>query len=312
MLFSVLELAQHVDGKALGQADRQIEALRAIDEASPTGISPYLRKRSLAESQVLPGAVIALPQLAQIALDKGVPAAIVHDQPTEALAGLIDLFFPVPSEAGSIHQKAFVDSTAHVHATATIGPLAVVESGVKIGEHSWIGPHAVISSGCHIGKHVRIGPGAVIGADGFGFVPSPKGPIKLRHVGRVVVEDFVEIGANTCVDRATLGTTILKRASKLDNLVQVGHNVHIGEQVLIAAQTGLAGSTVVEDDVMLGGQVGVADHVRIGKRAKVAAKSGVTRDVKEDDVIAGYPALPRTTWLRAMAWLIRMSTKTKW
>ncbi len=307
MVRTVRELAETVGGKASGREDLQVSRLVALDEASSDAICPFLRKKFLVKAPALPGAVLTLVELAEVALEGGVPAAVVHPQPLIALARLIDLFYPAEILNGSIHETASVDPTADVHPSATIGPSAVVEAGARIGEESWIGPAAVISAGCTIGKHVRIGPGAVIGAEGFGFVPAVDGPIKVRHVGTVVIEDFVEIGANSCVDRATLGATVIGQSSKLDNLVQVGHNSRVGKRVLLAGQVGLAGSTVVGDDAMLGGKVGVADHVEIGPRAKVAGKSGVSRNVGEGEIVAGYPALRHAKWQRAMAWLSRAS-----
>jgi UDP-3-O-[3-hydroxymyristoyl] glucosamine N-acyltransferase len=172
---------------------------------------------------------------------------------------------------------------------------------VSIQEGTVIGPGAVICTGSRIGRRVHIGPGAVIGHEGFGFSPTPEGLIKIRQVGNVVIEDDVEIGANACIDRGTLGTTRIGSGSKLDNLVQIGHNVRIGREVILAGQTGIAGSTVIEDRAMLGGQSGVADHLTIGANAKVAAKSGVTANVPANAVVAGYPAMPRMRWLRFFA-----------
>ncbi|MCP4600583.1 MAG: UDP-3-O-(3-hydroxymyristoyl)glucosamine N-acyltransferase [Proteobacteria bacterium] len=307
MFRTVSELAGYVEGEVLGRKDLQISELKALDEATADSICPFFRKKLLRQIDSIPGAVLTTSELARPAIEAGIQSAVVHNQPMLALARLIDLFYPEEIQPTGIHPTATVDQDAQVHPSAWIGPSVVVESGAVIGEGSWVGPGAVICADCSVGKHVRIGPGAVIGAEGFGFVPSADGPVKIRQVGRAVIEDFVEIGANTCVDRATLGTTVVGRSSKLDNLVQVGHNVRIGERVLIAGQTGLAGSTVIGDDAMLGGKVGVADHLEIGARAKIAAKSGVTGDIAADEVAAGYPALPHAKWLRAMAWLARKS-----
>jgi UDP-3-O-[3-hydroxymyristoyl] glucosamine N-acyltransferase len=311
MLWTIKDLAARIDGQVVGRADFKVSELCALDDAKETAISPYFQKPFLAQANTLPGAVLTFTGLAEFALAGGVQAAIVHRQPALALADLIDLFHPENENPGRIHPTAFVDPDARVHPTATIGAMAVVEAGASIGEKSLVGPGAVICDRCRVGRFVRIGPGAVIGAEGFGVVPGENGLVKLRHVGDVVIEDYVEIGANTCIDRGTLGTTTIGHDSKLDNLVQVGHNTHIGKRVLIAGQTGLAGSTVVEDDVMLGGQVGVADHVTIGARAKVAGKSGVIRNVSENEIVAGFPAVPRAKWLRAMAWLARISSHSK-
>jgi len=170
-----------------------------------------------------------------------------------------------------------------------------------VEEGAWIGPNAVICAGTRIGRFARVGPCAVIGHEGFGFAPSPDGPVRIRQVGGVDIGDFAEIGAAACVDRATLGVTRVGREARLDNLVQVGHNCRIGRRVLVAAQAGFAGSTVIGDDAMFGGQAGVADHLRIGEGARVAAKSGVVGDVAAGKTVAGYPAMDHRRWLRAMA-----------
>ncbi len=310
MIRTLDELAGLTGGEALGIAGKRIGSLRALHEADEDAISPFFLKHLLDRVDPKPGAVLATPALAMAALEEGIEAVIAHNQPMFALAKLIDVFYPEKTSPGGAHSSATVDPTAEIHATVSIGPSAVVEAGVRIGEGSHIGAGAVICANCHIGRHVRIGPGAVVGADGFGFLPGDGDPIKIRQVGSVIIEDYVEIGANTCIDRATLGATVVGRASKLDNLVQVGHNSRIGRRVLIAGQVGLAGSTVVGDNAMLGGNVGVADHIEIGPRAKVAAKSGVGGNVAAGEVVAGYPAIPHRKWLRAMAWLARESTRS--
>jgi UDP-3-O-[3-hydroxymyristoyl] glucosamine N-acyltransferase len=301
MSYTIGALAQQVGGQALGRAERQVSEITSIDDARESGISPFFQKKLLSRTTVLPGAVLAPPALARHALEHGVAAALAHEQPVAALAGLIDLFHPKKETPGQVHPTAFVDPRAEVHPTARIEPMAVVEAGAVVGRQSIIGPGAVICRGCRIGRYVRIGPGSVIGAEGFGVVQIDGRPVKLRHVGHVVVEDYVDIGANTCIDRGTLGTTIVGCGAKIDNQVQVGHNARIGRQVIMAAQVGLAGSTVIGDDVMIGGQAGVKDHIEIGAGAKVAGGCGVTRDVAPGEVVAGFPTLPRVTWLRAMA-----------
>ena len=302
---SIELLADVIDGDVLGDGKVAVSRLLAIDEAKSDAIVPLLRKRLLPEINELPAAVLADEPLAEEALRRGIRAAIVHSTPALLLSRAIDYFFPASPNVGEIHGSAVVDPSAYVHATAQIGPFAVVADRVRIGEGSVVGAHALISSGCVIGERVVIGPGAVIGHEGFGFVPTRDGPVKIRQVGRVVIENDVEIGAHTCIDRATLGTTRIGRGSKIDNLVQVGHNAKVGNGVLMAGQVGLAGSTTVCDGVLLGGQVGVADHLTIGEGARVAAKSGVTGDVPAHAVVAGYPAMPHKKWLKAMAILKR-------
>jgi len=183
---------------------------------------------------------------------------------------------------------------------------SVIGKGASIKEHCRIGANAVISESCRVGNRVIIGPSTVIGSDGFGFVQNQDRLQKIRQVGIVVIEDDVEIGASCTIDRATLGETRIGCGTKIDNLVQVGHNVQIGKNVVIAAQTGLSGSVKIEDGVVLGGQVGVSDHVVIGKNAQVGAKSGVGTYVAPGERVAGYPAMPIKNWLDSVFMYRRM------
>jgi UDP-3-O-[3-hydroxymyristoyl] glucosamine N-acyltransferase len=297
----VQELARLTGAEIQGRGELVIKGLRALDDAGPEFVSPLLRKKMLARAPSIPGAVLTRPQLARFALESDIRAVLLHRDPLEALICLIDLFHPLSEQPCGVHPAAHVSSQARVHPSAWIGPGAVVEQDVVIGVGSWIGPGAIICQGSEIGAWVRIGPGAVIGSEGFGYLPRPQGPKKVRQIGVVRIGDHVEIGANTCIDRATLGATVIGRLTKIDNLVQIGHNVRLGEGVLIAGQTGVAGSTVIGDGAMLGGQVGIADHVAVGSRAKVAAGSGVARDVSTGAEVAGYPARTRGDWLREVA-----------
>jgi len=297
-------LAGIAGGSALGDATLPIEGLRPLGDPHPRCLSPWLRARSLEPGRPLPGAVLADAALAGRAVEMGVAAAIAHPEPTVALARMIDHFHPFEALAG-VHPAAVVDATAIIHPTAWIGPGAVIEARVTVGEGAWVGPNAVICAGSDIGRYSRIGPCAVIGHEGFGFTSSAAGLVKIRQIGGVRIGDFAEIGAAACVDRATLGTTVVGDGSKIDNLVQVGHNAVVGEGVIIAAQTGLAGSTRIGDGAMIGGQVGVADHRRVGEGARVSGQSGVTRDVERGAVVSGTPAMPRQRWLRGLARLFR-------
>jgi len=307
MAWTVRELARRIGAQSEGDEERVIVAITSIEEAHGQAISPLLRKDALSRAPSTPGAVLTPVSLEKFALQAGVGSVICHPHPAIGLAKLIELLIPPAKKPRGVHRSAVVHPTAHVHETAWIGPLAVIEEDVVIGPGCRVESRAVVCRGSRLGSNVILGPGSVIGADGFGFVPTAEGPLNVRHVGRVVIEDNVSIGANTCVDRATLGTTRIGAGTKIDNLVQVGHNVHLGSRCLIAAQTGLAGSTHVGDDVMLGGQVGVADHLELGDGAKVAAKSGVVGNIGPNQVVAGYPAVPHLKWLRAMAWVARES-----
>jgi UDP-3-O-[3-hydroxymyristoyl] glucosamine N-acyltransferase len=208
-----------------------------------------------------------------------------------------------------IHSTAIVDPTATIDRTATVGPFAVIESHVTIGQYSTIGAHCFIGHGssigthtclkprvtlypyCQIGENVIIHSGAVIGSDGFGYETDGGVHHKLPHIGRVIIDDQVEIGANTTIDRARFAATYVGKGTKIDNLVQLGHNVRLGENCIIVAQVGIAGSTVLGKGVILGGQVGIAGHISIGERAQIAAQGGVSGNVEPGSVLRGTPAM---------------------
>jgi UDP-3-O-[3-hydroxymyristoyl] glucosamine N-acyltransferase len=225
---------------------------------------------------------------------------------------VLHLFHPGVEPAPGIDGSARVAPDARVHPTASVAALAVVESGAVIGARAWVGPlvyvgagvtigdgcllypHVVIYGGCRLGQRVIVHAGAVIGADGFGFIPGREGPVKIPQVGTVIVEDDVEIGANSTIDRATLGETVIGRGTKIDNLVHIAHNVSLGARCVLAAQVGIAGSSTLGHDVMLGGQAGVADHVHVGDASMLAAGAAVMRDVPAGQRWAGRWARPAT------------------
>jgi UDP-3-O-[3-hydroxymyristoyl] glucosamine N-acyltransferase len=210
-----------------------------------------------------------------------------------------------------IAKGAVVEAGARVGARAVVGPNAVVSAGATIGEDSVVGPCAVVGPDASVGRRVRIGAGAVVGSDGFGYVSVGGELRRIPHVGRVVVEDDVDIGANACIARATLGTTRIAAGTRIDALVQIGHNVFVGEGSVLAAQVGLAGSVRLGRGVTVGGQAGVADHLEIGDGARLAAKAGVIGDVPPGATVAGYPARPRSKWLREHATLARLAAGKK-
>ncbi len=202
----------------------------------------------------------------------------------------------------------YIGDFAVVEAGAVIGdgcqiyPQVYVGTGVTVGEGTILYPGVKIYEGCHVGKRCILHAGAVVGADGFGFMPNAAGGFdKIPQLGNVVIEDDVELGANTCVDRAKTDSTIIRRGVKLDNLVQVGHNVQIGENTVSSAQTGIAGTSKVGANCFLAGQVGIADHVTIGDRVKIGSKSGLDKDVPDDEIRFGYPALPGMQYQRSAA-----------
>ena len=235
--------------------------------------------------------------------------------------------------AGGIHPSAVVDASAQIHPTASVRELAVIGAGVQVGPRSFIGPGSVVGagvvigadcelvarvvvcSGTTLGDRVTVKSGAVLGGDGFGFVPDPAtGRFhKFPQIGRLEIGNDVEIGANTCVDRGALDATVVADGVKIDNLVQVGHNVRLGRNVVIASQTGISGSTVIEDGVLIGGQVGIADHVRVEEGVILGAQSGIPskKVVRGKGILFwGTPARPIAAYLRELATLARL-TKAK-
>lgn len=197
---------------------------------------------------------------------------------------------------------AVIEAGAVVEAGAKIYPQVYVGDGVKIGAGTTLHPGVKIYEGCRVGANCIIHAGAVIGADGFGFLPKPDGTFdKIPQLGNVIIEDNVEIGANTCIDRAKTDSTIIRRGVKLDNLIQIGHNVEIGENTVSSAQTGIAGSSKVGHNCFLAGQVGIADHTTIGNRVMIGSQSGLDKDVPDGEVRLGSPALPGMNFHRSFA-----------
>jgi UDP-3-O-[3-hydroxymyristoyl] glucosamine N-acyltransferase len=252
--------------------------------------------------------------------------ALVTPAPYHVFARILATFFPSALKPGSgfaaqgvspgafVHASAVLEAGVTVDPGAVIGPEAEIGSGSVIGSHAVIGPQVRIGRDCAIGagatlqatlvgNRVIIHPGVRIGQDGFGFAMSPKGHMKVPQIGRVIIQDDVEIGANSCIDRGASRDTIIGEGTKIDNLVQIGHNCVIGRHCVIVSQVGIAGSTTLEDFVVLGGQVGLAGHLTVGMGAQVAAQSGVAGDIPRGARYGGYPAQPALGWARESALL---------
>jgi UDP-3-O-[3-hydroxymyristoyl] glucosamine N-acyltransferase len=303
---SLRELADRLGADLVGDGDVEIAGAAGIENAGPGDITFVARASllpKLAASQA--AAVIVGPD---VEVDR--PALRVDD-PYRTFAELLAaLATPLDRIFGpGVHPTAVVHPEAEVGEEVSLGPYVVVGPGCRIGDRARLGAHVVLEADvevgddsllyahvvirerCRLGARVILHPGCVIGADGFGYLPGPKGLSKIPQVGIVILEDDVELGAGTCIDRATTGATVLGQGTKLDNLVQVGHNVCIGRHSVFSAQTGISGSCSIGDGVTMGGQVGMADHVRVGDGAKVGAKSGIHRDVPDGGTVFGYPAL---------------------
>jgi UDP-3-O-[3-hydroxymyristoyl] glucosamine N-acyltransferase len=319
------ELAEWVGGTVIGDGEIEITGVSSIEEARAGEItfvaSPkYLPK--LGETKA--SAIIVSPEVTRA--DKSL---LCVTNPHLAFAKIVGLFFYKPYQPKGIDAKAWVSPTAQLGKDVTVYPFVylgdrcrigdrvTLHPGVFIGEDSSIGEESVIHanvslySGTVIGKRVILHSGVAVGSDGFGYVKDGKKNVKIPQVGSVEIEDDVEIGANTTIDRAALGKTIIRRGAKIDNLVQVAHNVVIGEDSIIVAQVGISGSTKIGSNVILAGQVGVVDHVEIGDNVMVGAQSGVSHDLAPNQGYTGSPALPHREFLRTITVLPKLPEMRK-
>jgi UDP-3-O-[3-hydroxymyristoyl] glucosamine N-acyltransferase len=314
------ELATRLGCALRGDGTLVIRAIRGLEEAGPGDLTFLANPKYAAQlAATRASAAIVASDAAELPI-----ATLRADNPYVCFARALAIFHrPLRPPAG-IHPTAVVSPSASIAEPASIGAYAVIGDDVVIGPGATIHPHVTIYPGVQIGRdfvahsgvvvreYVRIAdrvvlhPGVVIGADGFGFAPGPEGAVKILQVGIVVLEDDVEIGANTTVDRATLEATVIRRGAKLDNLVMIAHNCDVGAHSFLAAQVGIAGSTKIGRGVQMGGQAGAAGHLLIGDGVQVAAQSGVPNSVPAGRVIGGYPAIEVGLWRRTSAALLRL------
>lgn len=306
MEVSLSELAQRLDAQLIGDGNKLIRGVGLPEEATSEQITfaenkEYFKKAIKGDAGAIISSDIFEASSKPIVLVKNVRVAMAY---------VLELFYPEPELPPGIHPTAIVSQDASVEPTATIGPYCVIEAGAVIGAKTilcgfnYIGYGTRIGSGCklfphvtiyhnvRIGNNVRIHSGSVIGADGYGYVFHEGKHLKIPQVGSVIIEDEVEIGANVTIDRGTLGPTFIGKGTKIDNLVQIAHNVTIGQHCLLVSQVGIAGSTKLGNYVTLAGQVGLAGHLTIGDKAIVGAKSGVMNSVPPGEMWLGIPALP--------------------
>lgn len=299
-----------------GSPETEITGVAGIEEAVPGQITFVANPKYAALARTTSAsAVIVTEDFPAITA-----AALRSKNPYLAFARAVELFYKPPQYAPGIHPTAVIHSSARIGGSAHVGPYVVIEQDVDIGTNAVLLAHVVIYRGARIGnnffahahsvvrEHCRLGNdvilqnGAVVGADGFGFAKDDAGKWeKIVQSGPAVLEDEVEVQANACVDRASIGRTHVARGAKIDNLVQVGHGSSVGENTLLCAQVGLAGSTEVGKDVILAGQVGVAGHCKIGDGVIATAQSGIPNDVPAKAVVSGYPAIDNKLWLRCVA-----------
>lgn len=300
-----------------------LDGVAPLQTAGPTEVSFLSNRRYVCElERTHAGAVIVHPDL-----QERVPAstiAIKSSDPYASWARVAALFYPLPPVRPGIHPSAVVAKDAQIHPSSEIGPLCVIESGASIGPRCRIGPCAIIGNGVVIGQDTRIGahasishaligtrvyiyPGARIGQEGFGFAVSEEGFLTVPQFGRVIIQDDVEIGANTTIDRGSARDTVIGAGSRLDNLVQIGHNVVLGRCCVIVAQVGISGSTTLEDYVQVGGQAAMAGHLHVGRGARIGAQAGVISDVAAGATLLGSPAQSKNDFLRQVASLKRIA-----
>jgi UDP-3-O-[3-hydroxymyristoyl] glucosamine N-acyltransferase len=299
-----------------GSPDTEISGVAGIEEAGEHQLTFVANRKYAAAARTTRASAVIVSE----DFPAGATAVLRSKNPYLAFARALEFFYQPPEYAPGIHPTAVVHSSAKIGAGAHIGPYVVIDEDVVIGDRAVILAHVVIYRGARIGKnffahahavvreHCRLGDsvllqnGAIVGADGFGFAKDDGGKWhKIVQSGPAVLENNVEVQANACIDRASIGETHVAAGAKIDNLVQVGHGSSVGENTLLCAQVGLAGSTEVGNDVILAGQVGVAGHCKIGDGAIATAQSGIPNDVPANAVVSGYPAIDNKLWLRCVA-----------
>jgi UDP-3-O-[3-hydroxymyristoyl] glucosamine N-acyltransferase len=320
------ELAALTGGRLVGSADVSVDGVAPLDRAGPSDLSFLVTRRYLPYFQRSQAAVVLCkPQFAE---EAGGPACrVIVPDPHVALLAVLPVLYPQPVSTPGVHPSVVIGPRSMWEDPVAIGPHAVLGEGVQLGRSVRIGAGCVLGDGVRIGDAVQLHPqvvcyrgtvigkrvivhaGARLGSDGFGYIPGQGGESarKIPQIGRCIIGDDVEIGANTTIDRGSVDDTVIGAGTKIDNLVQVAHNVRIGARCVIAAQVGIAGSTHLEDDVFLGGQAGLGDHVRIGRGARVTGGGSVYGDIEAGATVSGYPARPHREFLRAQAALYRLA-----
>jgi UDP-3-O-[3-hydroxymyristoyl] glucosamine N-acyltransferase len=327
--FTVAELARRTGAEIGGAAasDRVLHDVAPLQTATPDQVSFLDNPRYLdALRGTRAGAAFVHPDKAEAA--PGGLTVLLTPAPYRAYALAAQAFYPEPPPVPGIAPSAVVDPTARLGEGCAVEAGAVIGAGVEIGRAALIGANVVIGPGCVLGDEVRVGantslshciigarvrlfPGVRIGQDGFGFAPDAGGYVKVPQLGRVLIGDDVEIGANTTIDRGAGPDTVIGPGTMIDNLVQIGHNVQTGRGCVIVAQAGIAGSTRLGDFVMLGGQVAIIGHLTIGSGARIAGQSGVTRDLAPGEAVMGTPAVPIRDHHRQVLLLRRLAARKK-
>lgn len=322
--FSLNYIARQIGAEtpAFGAGDTLIHDISTLETAESGDLSLFCDARYVtALLKTRASVVVTSRELGRHAPDGR--CLLFAAEPRLAFAQIGHLLYPAPRLDPGVDASARIDRSAEIGGGSQIDPGAVIGGEARIGKRCHIGCHAVLGPGvvlgddCRIGAHtaisnaligarVEIASCVTVGGQGFGFVPGPGGMLRMLQLGRVIIEDDVEIGANCAIDRGATGDTVIGAGTVIDNLVQIGHNVRLGRRCVLSGQVGIAGSTILGDGVMVGGQAAISDHLTIGAGARIAGKSGVMRDVAPGARVGGYPAVPLRQWHRQTAGLLRL------
>lgn len=308
MEFSAKQIATYLHGEIVGNENETVHTFAKIEEGVPGAISFLSNPKYTHYIYTTQSSIVLVNK--DLKLDHDVKTTLIKvDNAYESLAQLLTLYEQSKPKKTGIDPLASIAPTAKIGNNVYIGPFACVEDGAEIGDNTYIHPHVTIGchakvgnnttlyphvtiyQDCHVGNNCILHAGCVIGADGFGFAPSSQGYDKIPQIGIVIIEDNVEIGANTCVDRATMGATVIHQGVKLDNLIQIAHNVEIGSHTVMASQGGVAGSAKIGEWCVFAGQVGIAGHIKVGDHVTIGAQSGIPGNTKSGSTLMGYPAV---------------------
>lgn len=316
MEFSAKQIAEFIQGEIVGNENATVHTFAKIEEGIPGAISFLSNPKYTPYIYTTQSSIVLVNK--DFVPEQEIKATLIKvENAYDSLAKLLTLYEQSKPKKTGIDSLAYVASTAKIGENVYIAPFAyigdyaeigndvMIHAHATIGEHVKIGnncvvyPNTTVYHDCRIGNNCTLHAGSVIGADGFGFAPTPDGYEKIPQIGIVILEDNVEIGANTCIDRATMGATIIHKGVKLDNLIQVAHNVEVGENTVMASQVGVAGSTKIGQWCMFGGQVGVAGHIKVGDKVTVGAQTGIAGSIKSNNTIQGTPAIDSKIFARS-------------